>query len=400
MKKYYLIVTALAAAGMAPAQAGTLDQGNLSVTGFGTLGVARSDTDEVQFARYNQAVGVRKTPRIGLDSNLGLQASYQFSDSLSGTAQLLTRKNTSPEFTTDLTWAFLRLKVNDEFAVRAGRIGLPVFMITDYQNVGYANTMMRPPIELYGQDPVESIDGADFTYQRAVGDTNVTLQGFAGVSSGKLFVTVGAKYRAPSYGFAVTAERGPVTVRLAHMSASLTSHEIGPLNGLVSALTASGFAQLGRDFELIDKRVNFTAAGLTTDWNNIVLQAEYARRRPQSPVQVPPVNAWYLMGGYRIGKVLPYYAHADYRNAGSAISVPAALGKFPPLAAAVAGFLAPVEQSSNLVGVRWDFAQSVALKVQADRVHPRKKTGSLTSPRTGAAVSDVTVIGASLDFVF
>ena len=28
-------------------------------------------------------------------------------------------------------------------------------MISDYQNVGYANTMIRPPIELYGQAPLE-----------------------------------------------------------------------------------------------------------------------------------------------------------------------------------------------------------------------------------------------------
>ncbi|MES2258167.1 MAG: hypothetical protein V4724_06590 [Pseudomonadota bacterium] len=400
MKKHYLIATTLAVAGMAQAHAGALDQGNLSITGFGTLGVAKLDTDDVQFVRYNQAVGVRKTPRIGLDSNLGLQAGYQFSDALSGTAQVLTRKSTSPEFTTDLTWAFLKLKVNDEVTVRAGRIGLPAFTITDYQNVGYANTMMRPPIEMYGQVPIENIDGADLTYQHALGDTILTAQGFAGVSRGKLFVTVAAKYRAPTYGLALTAERGPVTLRFAHLNASLTNHEIGPLNGLVSSLNGAGFPQLARDFELVDKHVAFTEVGLNLDWNNIVVQTEYAQRRPQSTVYIPGTNTWYLMAGYRLGKVLPYYAHADYRSTGTNISVPAALGKVPPLAAAVTGFLSPSEQSSNLFGVRWDFAQSVALKVQVDRVHPRKKTGGLSSPKPGATIGDVTVIGASLDFVF
>jgi hypothetical protein len=69
---------------------------------------------------------------------------------------VLTRKNTSPTFTTDLTWAFLKARINDEVSVRVGRVVVPTFLISDYQNVGYANTMMRPPIEMYGQAPIET----------------------------------------------------------------------------------------------------------------------------------------------------------------------------------------------------------------------------------------------------
>ena len=45
--------------------------------------------------------------------------------------------------------------------MRVGRVGLPVFMISDYRNVGYANTMLRPPAEMYSQVPINSIDGVD-----------------------------------------------------------------------------------------------------------------------------------------------------------------------------------------------------------------------------------------------
>ncbi|MES2258333.1 MAG: hypothetical protein V4724_07430 [Pseudomonadota bacterium] len=403
MKKQLLAVSVLSAIGMMQAQAGTLDNGNLSISGFGTLGVAQSNTDDVQFARYNQAVGVMDSPRIGLDSNLGLQASYKFNDMLSATAQVLTRKNTSPQFTTDLTWAFLKLKVSDEISVRAGRIVLPAFAISDYQNVGYANTMMRPPIEMYGQMPLEGIDGVDANYQHAFGDTNVTVQGFAGFAKGKLFISTAGltvKNDSTAYGFAVSAEHGPVTLRVAHMSGNLTSKGVVPIDNLVKGLSAIGFAQFGRDLEVVKKRVNFNEIGLIMDWNNIVVQTEYMRRRPQEPVYVPTSNSWYLMAGYRIGKILPYYAHADVRNAAQSVTVPAALAKAPPLAAAVAGLLAPSAQSSNLIGVRWDFAQAMALKVQIDRVHPTKKTGALIFPKAGATIGDVTVIGAALDFVF
>jgi len=134
MKKQLLAAAMLAATSMM-AQAGTLGDGNLSISGFGTLGVAKTNSDDAKFARYNQAAGTGDSPRIGLDSNLGLQATYTFNESLSGTVQVLTRKNTSQQFTTDLTWGFLKYKLNDETNVRLGRVVLPAFLISDYRTL-------------------------------------------------------------------------------------------------------------------------------------------------------------------------------------------------------------------------------------------------------------------------
>ncbi|MES2261239.1 MAG: porin [Pseudomonadota bacterium] len=398
--------TLLAAAMTAPlamAHAAAPDASSLSIGGFGTLGAAVSDTGDVQFARYNQAVGVKDSPRIGLDSNLGLQVTYQANDWLSATAQVLTRKSTSPEFTTELTWAFLRMKVGDETSVRVGRIVVPAFAISDYQNVGYANTMMRPPVELYGQDPIEGTDGVDVNFQHSLGGVDFTAQAYAGVSRGKLFLQAGggqvAKFTAPGYGLALSAEYKPFTVRFAHLRSRFDSR-IAPVTALAGALRSAGFSQLGDDITLEKKRIHFTSVALGMDWNSIVLQGEYGRRRPQEATYAAATDAWYVFAGYRFGKIMPYYAHAAYSNAGSTVNIPAALAKAPPLAAAVGGLLAPSEQSSHLVGVRWDVAKSMALKVQVDRVHPLKKTGFLSFPKPGAAIGDVTVLGVALDFVF
>jgi len=413
MKKQLLVASFLAALAV-QAQAGTLDDGNLSISGFGTLGIAKSDTDQAQFARYNQAEGVQDKARIGLDSNLGLQATYTFNDWLSATTQVLTRKNTSPSFTTDLTWAFVKAKINDETSVRVGRVLLPLFIISDYQNVGYANTMMRPPIEMYGQAPIENIDGADVNYQHSFGDFNFTTQAFVGVSRGKLFIpTAGgvvATYRAPAAGIAFTGEYGPFTMRLGHAQAKLESNDLGPLNQLTGTIRAAAplfgpyapqLNQLADDLGVNKgKKIGFTSVGLTMDWKNIVLQTEYAQRRAKDPVYIPDTNAWYTMAGYRIGKVLPYYAHADYKGTGSpSVNVPAALAGSPVLNATVKGLLVSGDQKSDLVGVRWDFAKSLALKVQVDRVKPGTKNGSLIfTPNT--QLGNVTVVAAGLDFVF
>jgi hypothetical protein len=404
MKKQLLVAAVFAATAAMQAQAGALDDGNLSISGFGTLGVAKSDTDQVQFARYNQAEGVKDKAKIGLDSNLGLQATYKINDWLSGTAQVLTRKNTSPTFTTDLTWAFLKAKVNDEVSVRVGRVVLPTFLISDYQNVGYANTMMRPPIEMYGQAPIENVDGADVNYQHAFGDFNFSTQAFVGVSRGKLFIPTGggavATYRAPAAGISFTGEYGPFLVRVGHARADLKSNDIGPINALSATIAAVGFKQLAADIGLNEgKKIAFTSLGATMDWNNIVVQTEYAQRRAKEAVYIPDTNAWYAMAGYRIGKVLPYYAHAAYTDAGHSVTPPATFPKTGPLGATVYGLLQSAEQTSDLVGVRWDFAKSLALKVQVDRVKPKAKSGSLIFP-TATFKGDVTVVGVALDFVF
>ena len=402
MKKNLLAFALMAATG-ALAQAGTLGDGNLNISGFGTLGVAKTNTDDVKFVRYNQASGTGNSPRLDLDTNLGLQASYLMTDTLSGTVQVLTRKNTSQQFTTDLTWAFLKYKATDEVSIRLGRVQLPAFLISDYQNVGFANTMMRPPVEMYGQEPLEGLDGGDVNWQHAFGDNNVTVQAFVGKSRGKLFVPATASvahYDAPAYGLAVTLEHGPVTLRAAHLRAKVETNDLTSLNQLTDAYAKFGFTQLASDLTLKGgKHMSFTEIGATLDWNNIVAQAEYAQRRQQDKVWVPQSNSWYVMGGYRFGKVLPYIGHSHLGAGDVKISVPTLPAPLAALGAQTRYLIQPPEQTNTLVGVRWDFAKNLALKVQYDHVQPKAKSGTLVY---GPAIynKNVNVLAAGVDFVF
>lgn len=406
MKKQLLAAAILAAMATMQAQAGALDDGNLSISGFGTVGAAQSNSDTAQFVRYNQSEGVADSPRIGLDTNLGLQATYKMNDWLSGTVQVLTRRGPQGNFGTDLTWGFLKAKINDEVSVRVGRVVVPTFLISDYQNVGYANTMMRPPIELYAQNPIENSDGADINFQRAFGDLNFTAQAFVGVSRGKLFVSSGsgsvATYRAPAAGLSVSGEYGPFVVRAAHARADMEIDDIASLNTLSSTLTTVGFGKLASDLNFKDgKKIAFTSVGMTMDWNNIVLQTEYAQRRAKEPVYLADTNSWYAMAGYRVGKFVPYYAHSTVKGAGSSVSVPAACAAAPAaLRGAVSSLTGAQEQTTNLVGVRWDFAKSLALKVQVDRVKPQAKSGYLIHAPAAGTTKAINVVAVGVDFVF
>jgi len=375
----------------------------ISVSGFGTIGAARSDTDKAQFVRSNQAEGVADTAKIGLDSNLGLQASFEFNDVVSVTTQVLTRKSTSPSYTTELTLALVQVKIDDELNLRVGRMGLPTFLISDYQNVGYANTLMRPPVEMYSQTPMETANGVDFNYQHAFDSWNFTAQGLAGVSRGKLFrsgTSDTPTFRAPVVALALGAQVGFMTLRISHLVTNFTSKDNVGLNHIVTALENTGFAQLSSDMTLTPgKKIAFTAVGLTGKWLNIVVQSEYGQRRNKEQSPISDTDAWYSMVGYRVGNMLPYYSHADFKGVGSSVPLPANFAT-NALSSAVRGVLASAAQSSDALGVRWDFARSVALKVQVDRIKPTVKSGTLIDGPPAGLRGTVTVVGATLDFVF
>lgn len=170
-----IIATLLALHLVTPALA-QADDHAVKISGFGTGALTWSDNDRAEFARPNQASGVAKNIRTGVDSNLGLQADYAVNDWLSLTAQGLVRKDGAEQYGAELSWAFAKARISDELSVRVGRIGMPTFMISDYRSVGYAHTLLRPPGEVYSQVPLDNIDGADITWQKTIGETTVTSQ--------------------------------------------------------------------------------------------------------------------------------------------------------------------------------------------------------------------------------
>jgi hypothetical protein len=387
-----------------------------TVSGFGTAAMTLTDTDQAQFARPNQASGVGKRAHPGVDSNFGVQANVGINAWLSFTAQGLVRKDAEDDFGAELAWAFAKVKVSDKLSLRVGRVGLPVFMISDYRNVGYANTMLRPPSEVYAQVPMNSIDGIDATWQQSLGETTVTAQLAFGrvrspISTGSSVAHLDAS---PMSALNLVAEHGPLTLRVGRADATLTLNDSTALNGLFEALRATGagyhlaqLAPLADALALKKKKGSFTSAGLGLDWNSVVVQTEYAKRKTDSYVN--DTASWYLMGGYRIGKFLPYYNHAQNKMDGKvANTIPAACPPGYPaactptlqaLSAGVNTITVPITQSTDTIGVRWDLYRSLALKLQIDRVRPTGGTGDLLHPAAGFR-GPVTVGAMALDFVF
>ena len=389
----------------------------VKISGFGTGALTWTNTDSAEFARPNQAAGVKKSPRTGVDSNLGLQANIGINSWLSLTGQGLVRKDAEDDYGAELGWAFAKAKVNDQLSVRLGRIGLPTFMISDYRNVGYANTFLRPPVEMYSQVPFNSLDGVDAIYQYSLGDTTLTGQLAVGRAEAPVAGDVTIKGKR-MIAVNVLAENGPFTFRASRVQADISITGSPSLTTLLGGLRATGtgykFPQLNTLAAELDptaKKASFTSLGFGMDWNNVVVQSEFAKRKIDAYVN--DTTSWYVMGGYRFGKFLPYVIQSKVSIDGyPANTVPGSCPAGYPAACTptVAALRAGVnrlpytgvgqgEQSTTSVGVRWDFYRSLALKAQIDRVKPAVGSGLLVNAQPGFN-RDVTVGAVAIDFVF
>jgi len=318
----------------------------IKVSGFGTGALTWTNTNDALFARPNQAGGAGTKPRTGVDSNVGLQVDARINDWLSLTGQGIVRKLETDAYGATGTLAFAKAKVSDTLAVRVGRVPLAAFLVSDYRNVGYANTMLRPSQEVYAQVPNDSLDGADLDWHYEIGTATLTTQVGFGRSTAKLYGETITFTNARVVN--VVLEQGPVTFRLGRDDARMT-------------LTTDGV-------RLPKTKASFNAAGIALDWNGIVVQSEYTTAR----VFDSTTRAWYVMAGYRFGKVLPFASH----------------GK-------LAG---EIGQITDSLGVRWDAFRSADIKFQVDRVKPQGD--GLFNAAKPAFRGPVTVGAIAVDFVF
>ena len=121
------------------------------------------------------------------------------------------------------------------------------------------------------------------------------------------------------------------------------------------------------------------------DFRTAVAQAELVWRKSAGYAQYVNSSGWYVLGGYRLGQVLPYVSYASTTKSTQ-----------PDIVGALS-----YDQRSQTLGVRWDAFKSADLKFQLERVDPRGTTGiSFTQTAPGFGDKTVTVMSLALDFVF
>ncbi len=363
--------TALAFGGVSLAARAATPLGEyLTVSGFGTLGGVVTNSNEGQFGRDRQAGGADKHPALDVDSNFGLQVDAKATSWLSATVQTLTAKRDTLGFATRIEWAYVLVKPLDGLSIRGGHFQTPAFLVSDSRQIGYANNWLRPPNEVYGLNAIDSFDGVDATYRRGFGPVSLSVTGIAGSSKFRVigFDGKGDRLR----GLSLQLETDWATLRAGRVTA----------NAAVEGIAT------------FDEPYSFTGYGVTIDHGNLVAQAEFVQRRSSKSSDVINSDGWYVMGGWRFDKLLPY----------------AILSRTAPK---VADFPAHASntQRTAAVGLRWDAFRSADIKFQIERIDTSGTTGiSFTTPTlpatgpgpapSGTVNRPVTAFSVALDFTF
>lgn len=381
-----------------------------SFNGFGTLGVAHSSEDQADFTS-----GVFKPDGAGhshdwsfdVDSLIAAQVTADFTPKLSAVVQVIAEQNYDDTYRPHVEWANIKYQFTPDFSVRIGRTVMPVFLLSDTRKVGYTYPWVRPPIEIYRMIPITTNDGVDVSYRLRLGEVTNTLQAYYGNNKVDLPNNNGTGKGSDVLGITYTAEYGPLTTHIAYQTNSITTAAVNSLFDSFRKFGSQGI-RIADKYDSDDKPLDFIGFGAHYDPGRWFVTGEWSHSNFHS--YVGKQTAWYVSGGYRIGKFTPFvtYTQATADNLsdpGLTLSaLPAFLvGPATSLNAALNAILStkPVQDTIS-VGARWDFMKNTALKVQFDHTDiGTGSAGTLINTQPGFEPGGTfNVFSATIDFVF
>jgi len=423
--------------GATPAQAETeIDSATPSATispwsfsGYGTLGYSHENKDDFNFVRDLSQKAF--SPRHGTwrtDSRIGLQAAYRFSPQTDAVVQMVARDKDGATLGNAIEWAYLSHRPSENWNLHFGRLGIDVFLLSDYRNLGYAQTTVRPNVDFYGFMPIYALDGLDAIYTLNTDAGRWAFKSQFGRTQTNIPIVTGETYDFVGdnfFDFTVTHESGPWRFKTGYATMKFANEApfadlFGPLAG-IAALGVPGVsneaAGLLDGMSFKGGSVEYLSLGASYDDGTWLAQGEVSKISGNRQIY-PQGTAAYLNIGRRFGSFTPYASLSGFRPAESAVTAQSdwatvLADPLDPTAGPIAGFLQGVyidainspriDQHTFSLGVRWDFHPQAALKLQWDRVYIHEDGHGLWSPMPGTTLAGddrVNLITTTVDWVF
>ncbi|MEH6447199.1 MAG: hypothetical protein V7765_00920 [Oleispira sp.] len=374
---------------------------DLNINGFLSVGASMLDDNKASIAGADNQGGFKN------DTVLGLQIQKQVNDSTSATGQLVSRG--SDDYSTEAAWAFVTYAANDDLDLRMGRLRIPFFQYSDFLEVGYAFNWIRPPSEVY-RVPFSSLDGVDLTQRFSSGSIDGSVQVYYGRFQGDF--NTGTDVYASDYrnfaGLALTTNMGNFGTRLSYHQAEIimdttdTTTALGAAVGAAGAIglvpdgvdvgTATGNAALAgltgvgdtsaaEDFNFTGQTSQFVEAAFTYDDGTYSAVMEWTALEHESSLFLDD-QAWLIGVAARVGDFTPHLTYTTEKDSFDS-GKEGEIQKQLPLES---------EQSSIIVGLRYDYDSGTALKLEIQ--NNDEKTA------LGADGDSATLYSVAVDVVF
>ena len=357
--------------------------------GFLTAGFAVHNQEQTSGEKVTYLDEITDDITFLQDSKFGLQMTADVAENMQVVSQILASAE-DDNYKMDIEWAYLDYSMNSATSFRIGRIKQPVFLISDYLEVGYAYPWIRPPVEPYSNMPVDSIIGVELLYQTSIGGLDFGIQPYFGSNTEAVPGVVRTNFFADNYiGVAFRLENPTFTFQLSTFQTDVSTVDSSGGSNPVT-LNSEGDATL-------------SVASFSMDVQNVVVYAEYTTRDIEADTSTlgqsfnaVPFDAlfadqdgYYVTLGYRMGKFLP---HLTYSTIDS-----------DPAGTVAAGYSQGARQDSITLGLRYEINDSTALKMEYQQLELENNTGNigLYQPFSSALEEEkASIISVAVDVIF
>lgn len=265
---------------------------SFSISGFGSTSVTKSDNSTELFVHRE----ITDHTCYDCDTLFGLQADWDITETLNASIQVVKRPQdhwSSPE----LEWAYVGYDA-DALNFKAGRVRIPLFLLSEYYYVGQAYTFARPPQEVYDSLlGFNYYDGASITWQTDMGDEAVLSFN-------------------PFYGFGIsnTTYYGNEQITIDSDYITGISAEISGFNYRIHAAYINTRYTMSSSTPDEDQELNIFSLGSEYSWNNWQFFAE---------VQTDEIQTnWNASAAYHWNDFTPYlvYGESHHRRKSSSVT--------------------------------------------------------------------------------
>ena len=383
----------------------------LQLSGFASFGAGKSSRDDMPFLNHTEDWSFRS------DSIIGGQAQYQFSSRWSSTIQVVARGFTFDEntkFDPVLEWLFTSYQWSPETRFRIGRMRTPLYLFSDSLEVGYAYPWVRPPVDIYNylRAPLANFDGVDFSTNIDLGEADVDVQVFAGVGGGT-YIDFDIEL-SPAFGVNVVSRWDNLTLRYGYTAADTDaaseSLSVFAENYNSFLFLDPIFKDIRDSHETKDELFQYHSTGFQWDHESwTVIGEAYYTIGPGKDFSNDS-KGWYVSFSKQIQDFAPYIVFGYYKNMFSdeiASLIEDSKGLVP------VGFIPQLDElrevnlvildnfnekgKSYTVGVRYDFRQNMAFKVEVEYLD---STAQLTRTTEASSKQDTVLLSMVIDVVF
>jgi len=391
----------------------TMRKSTLAIFYLG-LSAASASAAEFNFNGFASVVGgtysEKDTLYAGYDDEIdfsqdtvaGIQISSQMNDNFKATVQLIARG--ADDYDVEAELAYLTYSVNDKFDIRGGKLRMPFFYYSDFLEVGYAYPWIRTPNETYGRILVDSFEGLDFLYRTNHGNWSGTWQFFYGrdnrVIESEILNQDIKTDNTDMAGINITFSNDWLTLRGGYVRTDITQDVPNTFQGLLDAMTASGFENVANDWRQdIEKTLEYTALAVVVDYNDWLFNAEYTAINWDRPTLILNDESYFAMVGRRFEDLTVHFTYSfkedDPEFEGNTIP------QAHPLHAVFDGVLSASAFNSELTsytaGLRYDIDLGVALKLEVSRFESDFATAV---PGQTNPLGEGTLVNFGVDVVF